>query len=371
MATTDIMSNNMSEDKSDNINESISDNTSDNVINTICDKTNSTISNCDEREAVRRQFYKKPVKRDNMKLEIDDSTPQEERRRVLLEYQKKQREETVNIARGIQIINDAEEYSAPEDEKYMGVDKVSWYFRVFRERTVSRMMLSEWMLEVPQDLIENWVMVPCPKGNRVRLISGWGETRAYSRKGELHSVFHSALPGGNPDSEFLHHTAALDGIWIRSRKLFYILDVLYWNQIMVTNCETEFRQYWIKSKFQETPELEERGTKKNKYPILILPNIDCNCDLSSALMNLDDLYPLDGLLFYHRKALYTFGTTPLVTWLKPFMLPEVLGIYVPSPLDEKPDDYINFDHHILKVNSKKNRNPTKSVTNSMEIEVIA
>lgn len=34
---------------------------------------------------------------------------------------------------------------------------------------------------------------------------------------------------------------------------------------------------------------------------------------------------LDGLLFYHKFAHYTSGVTPLVGWLYPFMVNEVLG----------------------------------------------
>ena len=39
---------------------------------------------------------------------------------------------------------------------------------------------------------------------------------------------------------------------------------------------------------------------------------------------------LDGLMFYHKKTAYTAGETPLVGWLKPFMVPEVLGISIPA-----------------------------------------
>lgn len=117
--------------------------------------------------------------------------------------------------------------------------------------------------------------------------------------------------------------------------------------------------------------MKERDTDVNRYPILTLQNIDCNLDFNSALTNLDDeLHPLDGFLFYHRRALYTFGHTPLVTWLKPFMLSEVLGIPVPSPFDEKPDDYINFEHHIQKIKIKKNQDTTKIVTNSVSFHII-
>jgi len=120
---------------------------------------------------------------------------------VILRY----RDETVNAARGMQEYSkseneeyidteehidteeyiDAEEYIDTEDymdaeeymeEEYMEVeDYASWYYRIEPEecQKINRMMLSEWMLDVPQDFTENWIMVPCPVGKRVRLISGW------------------------------------------------------------------------------------------------------------------------------------------------------------------------------------------------------
>lgn len=88
------------------------------------------------------------------------------------------------------------------------------------------------------------------------------------------------------------------------------------------------------------------------------------------MTNLDELYPLDGLLFYHRKALYSFGCTPLVTWLKPFMLPEVLGISVPSPLDEKPENYISFEDYMQNIKTKKTQYTNKVVANSVSFYYI-
>ncbi|KYN33260.1 Snurportin-1 [Trachymyrmex septentrionalis] len=443
-----LVANNVNDNKSDNLNNdksgSINNDKSININNDESDNinddtTNNTTSNnkndCNLRESTRRQFYKSRIRKDNIKLELDDSTSQEERRRLLLEHQKKLRDETINTIRGIQECStsknedidkekyideeqhidkeeyideeqhidkeeyideeqhiDKEEYIDEEqhidkeeyideieymdaeeymnEEEYMEVeDYASSYYKILpNDSRTSRMMLSEWMLDVPQDLIENWIMVPCPIGKRVRMISGWGETRSYSRKGVLHGVFPSALPGGNPDSDF-HHSAAVDCLWIKNRKLFYILDVLYWSQLPFTNCQAEFRFFWITTKFQEIPEFKERNADTNKYPILTLPNINCNSDINSALANLDNKQSLDGLLFYHRQALYTYGLTPLVTWLKPFMLSEVLGISIPS-FDEKPDNYISFEDHVQKVKAKKNRqdNTTKSDTDFMEIE---
>lgn len=79
------------------------------------------------------------------------------------------------------------------------------------------------------------------------------------------------------------------------------------------------------------------------------------------------LHPLDGFLFYHRNAHYIFGVTPLVTWLKPYMLPEVLGISVPLFV-EKPDEYVDFQHHIESVNSRKKKR--KVVSNFVSLCII-
>lgn len=115
----------------------------------------------------------------------------------------------------------------------------------------------------------------------------------------------------------------------------------------------------------ETEELQERDTKRNKYPMLSLPTINCDTDLSVSLGNLN-LNSLDGLLFYHRNSHYTFGFTPLMTWLKAFMLPEVLGVFVPSPYDNKPDGYIDFQHYIRQ-RKKDRRKKVKSNSHTYNV----
>jgi len=41
-----------------------------------------------------------------------------------------------------------------------------------------------------------------------------------------------------------------------------------------------------------------------------------------------DPIQLDGILFYNKKAHYSPGLTPLVRWLKGYMLPEMLKVQV-------------------------------------------
>lgn len=65
---------------------------------------------------------------------------------------------------------------------------------------------------------------------------------------------------------------------------------------------------------------------------------------------------IDGLLFYHKRTHYLFGSTPLVVWLKPYMLPEILGIEVPQcQLGHQPADYTNYADHMKKVAEDKER----------------
>lgn len=320
--------------------------------------------NSEMRETERRSFYKNRISKDNIKLEFDENSNQEERRKQLLAYQKKYRQEAFDAARGIL---QALYFSELETEDVEECYAESKYSQKYKFKKTNRMMLSEWMSDVPQDFSENWIMVPCPIGKRTRIVSRKGETRAYSRKGVLCDIFPSALPGGNPTD--MNKSAVIDCIWVKDRQAYYILDVIYWGKLSFTNCEAEFRLFWINSKVRETEQFTECNSDKNKYPILPLHNIDCQSDLSTALMDIEsELKSIDGFLFYHRNAQYNFGCTPLVTWLKPFMLPEVLGIFVPSPLDEKPDDYINFEHFMQTINTKKGKT---GIVNFMEIEYIA
>lgn len=59
-----------------------------------------------------------------------------------------------------------------------------------------------------------------------------------------------------------------------------------------------------------------------------------------------DFTQLDGLLFYHKRTHYTFGPSPLVLWLKAYMLPEILGIRISESLARlAPSTYVDFGSH--------------------------
>ena len=68
----------------------------------------------------------------------------------------------------------------------------------------------------------------------------------------------------------------------------------------------------------------------------MLQNYSCDPEDLEKMFNTDpkfdfDPIPIDGILFYHKKAHYFPGVTPLVRWLKGYMLPEMLKVQVRNP----------------------------------------
>ena len=81
------------------------------------------------------------------------------------------------------------------------------------------------------------------------------------------------------------------------------------------------------------------------------------------------IFQLDGLLFYHKKAHYTFGASPLVVWLKAYMMPEILGIGIPDELTQlAPSSYTGFSSHAEEVRQRKERRAATALE-SMESAV--
>ncbi|XP_073957205.1 snurportin-1-like isoform X2 [Choristoneura fumiferana] len=210
------------------------------------------------------------------------------------------------------------------------------------------LMLSEWIIEKPIDFNEDWYVVPCPKGVRVLLVAYGGTTKTYTKYGHFRQEFRSALPGGNPCDPTKNRCCVLDCFYSDQNKIMYVLDLLAWNNQPMTDGEMEFRQYWLKSQLTDMPELTTIN-KKNKMVFQLLPMVPCTPESFNKFMMTcpqfeGDVPKLDGLLFYHKKAHYVSGETPLVGWLFPYMVPEVLGSEITvheQYMSAKPTGYVN------------------------------
>ncbi|XP_049787597.1 snurportin-1 isoform X2 [Schistocerca cancellata] len=149
------------------------------------------------------------------------------------------------------------------------------------------LMMSEWLLQVPADLDSKWYVVPCPVGKRTLVVSS----------------------------------------------------------------RTEFRSYWMETKFQQENSEATEKSAENPFPFLPLPYRRCTMDAVGDILSGVELPggSLDGLLFYHSESHYTAGSTPLVGWLKPHMIPEVLGVDIhPRYLEERPSDYESVAVYVQK-----------------------
>ncbi|XP_052276684.1 uncharacterized protein LOC127875954 isoform X2 [Dreissena polymorpha] len=216
-------------------------------------------------------------------------------------------------------------------------------------------MLSEWLVEVPENFEEDWLMVACPWGKRCLVVAAYGTTTAYGRNGYRVNSFPSHLPGGNRQQKDKYRdNAILDCIYHEVEKTFYVLDIMNWKNHPVYDSDTDFRFFWMLSKLQEVPEAGE-VSKINPYKFIPLQYHACKKD---TLQNVFEsaTQQFDGCLFYHRQAHYTFGRSPLVIWLKPYMVPEMLGIPVPDSMTtEKPANYTTYEQHLTQVKETRER----------------
>lgn len=73
--------------------------------------------------------------------------------------------------------------------------------------------------------------------------------------------------------------------------------------------------------------INSQGMRVNKVPhFTVPPRCPCTTEDMKKMMSEPMNFELDGLLYYSNDGWYTPGYTPLVGWLEPWMLPEVLEI---------------------------------------------
>ncbi|NXD69593.1 SPN1 protein, partial [Eolophus roseicapillus] len=258
---------------------------------------------------------------------------QAERRQRLLRLQRQRRLDYVNHARRLAeddwagVESEGEEGEDAEEEE-MDVDAG----KRLPKRYANQLMLSEWLVDVPVDLEEEWVVVVCPVGKRALVVASRGSTAAYTKSGFCVNRFPSLLPGGNRHNSMGEKVyCILDCIYNEAKQTYYILDVMCWRGHPVYDCQTDFRFFWLSSKMQEEEGLGEKS-RINPFKFVGLQNFSCSADSLCKVLATDFPFEVDGLLFYHKQTHYTPGSTPLVGWLRPYMVPEILGLAVPATL---------------------------------------
>ena len=206
--------------------------------------------------------------------------------------------------------------------------------------------------------------MPVPEGRRCFLIAGSGTTNHYSRSGYFINSFPSLLPGGNRRNK-QHHEAItfLDCIYVEVESTYYILDVMIWKDFSFYDCDTECRRYLATSKISENPGLLQKS-RLNPFIFKMLPSFSCDLEeIQKVLLQKLSFDPLalDGLLFYNKQVHYLPGSTPLVGWLKGYMVPEMLGIQVSKDLmNQRPNSYATMKNYIEEYSKEMEEKKKKS-----------
>ncbi|CAI2182687.1 2831_t:CDS:2 [Funneliformis geosporum] len=281
-------------------------------------------------------FRHKTFKASPLQLKGKEET-QEERRKRALEEQKKRRRDLNTHARNLALFKPAdfssEEESKSDDEsinndtlielakptkRSLDLDqdddllqesfavkkaKLKGKFREPRRKIKgsnpyrNQVMHAEWIHEIPSDLENNWYVVLCPKGN-------------------IMNVFESILPAGansykgNKTTDY----CILDCIYDQTKFTYYVLDLMCWKGHPIYDCDTEFRFYWLNSKFAE---IERPAVNTSTYTFNPLKAHYCDQEKISFLIKNPHSfgYRPDGLLFFNKHTQYVLGDTPLCGWV--------------------------------------------------------
>lgn len=286
------------------------------------------------------ELYKNSLKAEMMQIE---------RRHRLLEQQRLQRDKNMDKHRNI--IKQLRQHQQNSHRVHNNGNRHAY-------RNV--LQFSEWMHERPDDL-ENWFVMPCPKGIRCLLVAEGGRTEAIGKWGNLLLTFSSMLPGGSHGAgSHRGDTTIIDAFFDKEEGNFIAIDVLSYGNQDFMNCECEFRFYWLNMKIQEDD--LGKGTRR-KFPIKSVPYASFQNPLAvDQLLGTFPAFPnnkpkLDGLLFYHKESLYKSGKTPLVLWLFPFMVPEVLNLHSVHDgyMSQKPNYYQGYQQYIADFDAKQGK----------------
>jgi len=195
----------------------------------------------------------------------------------------------------------------------------------------------------PPDDLSSWFIIPCPRGRRCILAVQSHRTLVFGKNNNLMWTLSTRLP----------KQTILFCIYDKRSSIYHIVDIIMWNgQDYSTQVECQCRFFVLTSLI---------GDPRLNQHFQILPRWILG---EKQIFNQEDISE-DGYLFYHPMGFYESGYSPLVCWLKPFMIEEILGINI-NGLIEKPDGYITARDFMLdeQSNRKENNNQQQQVMKS-------
>ena len=116
-----------------------------------------------------------------------------------------------------------------------------------------------------------------------------------------------------------------------------MLDLMCWNNHVFYDSDRECRYFLLDSKLPEEGEAVGMKSSRNPLPFQLLVQRPCTKEDLEVVLSKAHPVPVDGLLFFHKQGHYVRRLSPLCTWLKPHMVPDILRVPVSQEfLDSAP-----------------------------------
>ncbi|KAK7411027.1 hypothetical protein VNO78_02363 [Psophocarpus tetragonolobus] len=187
-----------------------------------------------------------------------------------------------------------------EDSKQKAAEARKWFAK--------QLMLPEWMIDIPNNLSQDWFVFARPSGKRCIVVACNGITVSSLRNGSTLHRFPSALPSGGRKKDPSY--SILDCIFHEVDQTYYVIDMVCWQSYPLSDCTAEFRFFWLNSKLAETGAFDP-PSHYHKYRFSVVPVYSCDSNGLYTAYSAPLPYVRDGLLFYNKHAHYQAGITPL------------------------------------------------------------
>ncbi|KAL8616638.1 hypothetical protein ACOMHN_031620 [Nucella lapillus] len=185
--------------------------------------------------------------------------------------------------------------------------------------------------QMPPDLRNDWMCIVCPEGTRVLVVAAYRTTRVYDLEGTWICEHDTHLPGGSPSNiskvDDKDECTILDCLYDDEQEIYFILEVLCWKGTRYYKSEARDRLNATLEKIKAVPTLKQVA-QSNPFRFYTLPlSYVCHNNALCSIISRAN-FTITGLLFYHKKALYIPGVTPLGIWIETGYISHVLDIQV-------------------------------------------
>ncbi|KAG5049983.1 hypothetical protein JHK85_011086 [Glycine max] len=178
-----------------------------------------------------------------------------------------------------------------------------------RKWFAKQLMLPEWMIDIPNNLAQDWFVFARPSGKRCFVVSCNGATISRLRNGAVLHRFPSGLPSGARKKDPSY--SILDCIFHEADQTYYVIDMVCWRGYPLSDCTAEFRFFWLTSKLAETDAFEP-PSHYHKYRFSLVPVFNCDSNGLYAAYSAPVPYVKDGLLFYNKTVVFSTYAMVLV-----------------------------------------------------------